>query len=358
MKIARRTAAVNNEDYRRIIDDLAPDTPPPSPCDDRPFDAGLYGCSEMLVDTFLDLIEAGVVAREVDGALVHGAFFLGPKTFYKRLSELTPEMREKIAMTSVLFVNDAHRDFAQKENDRRNARFINNAMKATLLGAVVSDGLDNGQVVSGVGGQFDFIMQAFALKDARSIIMIDAVRDGKDGPESNIVWSYGHVTAPRQFRDIVVSEYGVADLRGISDAATIEAMLSIADARFQEELVKAAIDAGKLPKDFSPPEAWRRNTPDHIQKVMCAARDEGLTPAFPFGSDFTEVEKDLVAALARLKKARGSIKALGALAVKGFVKGRPDNRETQALKRMELDKPDDIEEKFYQYLLRGALDLG
>ena len=45
----------------------------------------LYGLSEMFVDTFLELIKAGVVKREVDGSLLHAAFFLGPKAFYRAL---------------------------------------------------------------------------------------------------------------------------------------------------------------------------------------------------------------------------------------------------------------------------------
>ena len=44
------------------------------------FDKGLYGVSEMFVDAFLELMEAGILKREVDGALLHGAFFLGPKS--------------------------------------------------------------------------------------------------------------------------------------------------------------------------------------------------------------------------------------------------------------------------------------
>src|SRR5690606_12686832 len=53
------------------------------------FNEGLYGASEMLVECFIDLIEAGVVKREVDGVLVHGAFFLGANGFYRKLRAMT-----------------------------------------------------------------------------------------------------------------------------------------------------------------------------------------------------------------------------------------------------------------------------
>src|SRR5690606_3606759 len=49
------------------------------------FVKGLYGASEMLVDSFLDLIDAGVLKRVVDGAVLHAGFFLGPRDFYRRL---------------------------------------------------------------------------------------------------------------------------------------------------------------------------------------------------------------------------------------------------------------------------------
>src|SRR5450432_349259 len=51
------------------------------------FDRGLYGVSEMLTEAFLGLIEAGILRREIDGVVLHGALFLGPKSFYPPLRE-------------------------------------------------------------------------------------------------------------------------------------------------------------------------------------------------------------------------------------------------------------------------------
>ena len=81
--------------------------------------------------------------------------------------------------------------------------------------------------------------------------------------QSNVRWNYGHETIPRHLRDIVVSEYGTADVRGKSDVDVIAAMLAIADSRFQSEL-RAAKDAGKLPKDYEIPAAYRENTPERV----------------------------------------------------------------------------------------------
>src|SRR3569832_154222 len=179
-----------------------------------PFEQGLYGVSEMFVDGFLALLEAGILKREVDGALLHGAFFLVPQGFYRRLCEIAPERLAKLRMTAVSFTNELYGDQAAKTRARTGARFINNAMMATLLGALVSDGLEDGHVVSGVGGQHNFVTQAFALPDARSVIAVKSTRTSAKSTQSNIRWSYGHTTIPRHERDIVVSEYGIADLRG------------------------------------------------------------------------------------------------------------------------------------------------
>ena len=137
---------------------------------------------------------------------------------------------------------------------------------ATLLGAVVSDALEDGQVVSGVGGQYNFVAQAFALETpARSSCCgRPASRSGRT--TSNIRWNYGHTTIPRHLRDVVVTEYGVADLRGKTDRDVIAAMLAIADSRFQDELLRQAKDAGKIEPASSCRRACRDNTPERIAR--------------------------------------------------------------------------------------------
>src|SRR2546430_14273639 len=111
-------------------------------------------------------------------------------------------------------------------------------MMATLLGAIISDALENGQVVSGVGGQYNFVAQGFALADARSIIVLRATRTAKRRTTSTILWNHGHTTIPRHLRDVVVSEYGIADLPGKTDRDLIAAMLDIADSSFQDKQLR------------------------------------------------------------------------------------------------------------------------
>jgi acyl-CoA hydrolase len=71
------------------------------------------------------------------------------------------------------------------------------------------------------------------------------------GIESNIRWNYGQTTIPRHLRDLYITEYGVADLRGKSDSECIEAMLSISDARFLDALCAEAKSHGKLASRLS-----------------------------------------------------------------------------------------------------------
>ncbi len=316
-----------------------------------PFDIGLYAVTEMLVDVMLPLLEEGIIAREVDGVAIHAGFFVGCRDFYARLRDLPEEVRARIAMMPVTFTNSLLGDETAKRAARRGARFVNSTMTATLLGDAASDQLLDGTVVSGVGGQFDFVSQAHQLEGARSVLALHATRHGSGGLRSNIVWSRPHVTVPRHMRDIVVTEYGIADLRGKSDADCAAAMLAIADSRFQKELLGQARERGKLPPDFRIPEARQHNLPGRVSAWLDPARDR--LPAFPFGTDFTEREQRLLPALTQLGRARGDRMALARLAWQG--RGTGSAEEEACVKRLELDAPGGLRDRFIAKALRGAL---
>jgi hypothetical protein len=341
----------DNATFRGVMQRLAPHAPVAA--DVGPFAKGLYGVSEMLFEAFLGLIDAGILTREVDGVVLHGAFFLGPKSFYAALRDMPPERLAKIAMMPVSFTNELYGDEASKRHARIDARFVNNAMMATLMGAAISDGLEDGQVVSGVGGQYNFVAQAFALDGARSILTVEATRPGRKAV-SNIKWSYGHETIPRHLRDIVITEYGVADLRGKSDAGVIAAMLSVADSRFQPELLRQAKDAGKIAKHFEVDRAYRENLPDKISAALAPARESGFLPAFPFGSDFNAIEQRLIPALQILSFAASSPQQIATLFWQGLTR-RPDAADETCLSRLGLDQPTTFKERIYRTLVSGAL---
>lgn len=343
----------DNRTWRNIVDGLG-GGPLPEFGGDGTFETGLYACSEMLVDGLLRLFEAGVIRREAGGVAIHAGFFVDCRDFYRRLRALAPEQRAKIAMMPVSFTNALYGDEAARRADRRDARFVNNCMSATLLGAVASDTLEDGRVVSGVGGQYDFVAQAFALGDARSVITLNATRQSGGETTSNIVVSHAQLTIPRHLRDLFVSEYGIADLRGKSDAQCIMAMLSIADSRFQDALADAAKRSGKLPGDFVLPVAWRNNTPERLRERLGTAFYGAAPPLFPFGTDFDAVEQRLLGALALLKLRAHAKAGLAALLWQGL-RNTTSGEDRQCLARMDLAAPAGFREKISALALRGAL---
>ena len=343
-----------NSEFRDIGARLAPFISLTEPLEEAPFMQGVYGASEMFVESFVDLYRANILKREVNGALLHAAFFVGSKAFYQALREMPESERAKFQMTAVSFVNELYgADEDAKRAARVKGRFINNAMMATLLGAMISDGLEDGKVVSGVGGQYNFVAQSFALADARSIIMVRATRNAKGRVTSNILWNYGHTTIPRHLRDVVVTEYGIADLRGKTDRDVIAAMLSVADSKFQGELLKQAKDSGKIEIGFELPAACRENTPERIETALRPAYAAGLVPPFPFGTDFTPTEQRLIPTLTRLSSA-SPIRLIEFL-VRGLGSKARVADTQDCLDRMGLARPRGLVELIYAALLRGCL---
>jgi ribosomal protein L30/L7E len=224
-------------------------------------------------------------------------------------------------------------------------------MMATILGDVISDGLEDGRVVSGVGGQYNFIAQGFALDGARSAIVLRATHTNGSKETSNIRWRYGHITIPRHLRDMIITEYGIADIRGKSDSEVIAAMLAITDARFQDELLRQAKDAGKIERAYELPKSARDNTPDALERALKPAVDAGLLPLFPFGTDFTEVEQRLIPALEALQSASTGER------LRTLWRGQFGARSTHedCLDRLGLAHPKSINERLLAAAVRGAL---
>ncbi|MFY0728467.1 acetyl-CoA hydrolase/transferase C-terminal domain-containing protein [Pseudomonas sp. NFX15] len=338
----------------------------------EPFARGLYGCSEMFVNGLLVLADAGIVRRKVypdvatqlqanagtldeaaqiDGISVHGGFFLGPRSFYERLRELPQSKRLEFNMTRISYINELYGQEELKRLQRLDARFINTAFTVTLLGAAVADQLEDGRVLSGVGGQYNFVAQGHALQGARSILLLRSWRESGGVVSSNIVWEYGHCTIPRHLRDIVVTEYGIADLRGKTDAAVIEALLNISDSRFQQGLIEQAQKIGKLPADFCLDPRFADNSAQRLQGIE--ARHPNLFPEYPLGCDFTAVERDVLRALNWLKSKfkLSEVLELG----KAALDAPQAAAFPEHLERMQLANPQGLKEDLYQRLLLTGL---
>lgn len=328
---------------------------------DEPFHQGLYGTSEMVMDGFMHLRKAGILKRNVQEPVskqmryLHGAFYLGSTELYKWLRALEGEDYSGLNMTRVSVVNDLYdgNELALRRQ-RRKARFFNTCMNITLLGAAASDTLENGTVVSGVGGQYNFVAMAHELEDAHSVLMLRSTRTHKGRRHSNIVWTHSQITIPRHLRDIVVSEYGIAYLRGKTDEDVIKELLNITDSEFQEDLKIKAQKAGKLASDYEIPTWARQNTPEAILKLAQAAGFDRHFPPFPFGSDFTREEELLALALGELRAAQSdSLAKILELFKKGLMTKPP--KDNTCLQRMKLDHPQGLKEWLFQKLVLGGL---
>ena len=175
----------------------------------------------------------------------------------------------------------------------------------------------------------------------------------KDGQAvSNIVWNYGHMTIPRILRDIVVTEYGIANLRSKSDKDIIAALLNVADSRFQAELLAKAKAAGKIPADYEIPERYRNNVPEALEAKFRAYRAAGFFPPYPFGNDFSDEEMILARALKGLKAKMGRKVGTMSGGILNVIKGgEVPARALPYLRRMKLDNPVTFKDKVVQSLL-------
>lgn len=284
-------------------------------------------------------VAAQCLGRRLErGVLLHGGFFLGPRGFYAALRDLPETERVQFDMRGVGFINQVEGDdYELRVAQRRDARFINTTMMVTLLGAAVSDALADGTVVSGVGGQYNFVAMAHALPDARSILALRSTRESDGRTSSNIVWNYGHTTIPRHLRDVVITEYGTADLRGKTDAEVIAALLAVCDSRFQDGLIARAKAARKLPADYRLPDEHRNNTPAMLERALQSHRRAGLYSEFPFGTDFTNEEIVLARALRRLRARTGTRLGKAWTVLHALAQGPVPDTVRPYLQRMKLD---------------------
>ena len=100
--------------------------------------------------------------------------------------------------------------------------------------------------------------------------------------------------------------------------------------------------------------AHRDNNPERIAAALKPAREAGLLPTFPFGSDFTEVEQRLIPALQILQDAQRTPRRLAGLLWQGLTR-TPDAFDAECLARLGLDKPATWPERVYRALVGAAL---
>jgi len=204
-------------------------------------DGGDYGLhSEMFTDGCMRLHRAGKVTNarkgQYDGVSVT-TFAFGSPELYEWLDGNT-----EVAFLPVEIVNAP--DVIAANNDMVT---INGALAIDIQGQVVADTI-SGDQFSGIGGAEDFVAGAGLELSDRSLICLPSTFEKDDRLQSRIVPWFGPgavITTPRHQVDVIVTEYGAAELEGKTVQERGEALAAIAHPQFRDELLAAAERASK-----------------------------------------------------------------------------------------------------------------
>lgn len=194
-------------------------------------DLGVH--TEMIGDGILKLVECGAVNNSrktfMPGKMV-ATFALGSRKLYDFMHR-----NPMLEMHPVSFTNDP---YLAGQNDKLVA--INASLQVDLLGQCGSESLAH-LPYSGTGGQVDFVRAANRSNGGKAFIVLPST--AKEGAISRIVPTLTpgtHVTTGKNDVNYVVTEYGVAQLRGKSARQRAEALIGIAHPDFRSELREAA----------------------------------------------------------------------------------------------------------------------
>lgn len=192
-------------------------------------DLGVH--SGMLGDGLIDLIEAGAVTnanKRIDrGVTITGAL-IGTRRLYDYAHQ-NPEIR----MCTTGYTHDAA---VMAQLDKLVT--INSALEVDLTGQVNAE-QSGSSYLGGTGGQLDFVRAGSRSSGGHAIIALPATAKG--GSISRITATLsGPVTTPRSDVDIIVTEFGAAELRGQQLGERTRRLIAIAHPDFQEDLSRSA----------------------------------------------------------------------------------------------------------------------
>jgi len=206
-------------------------------------DLGIH--TEMLVDGFVDMVEAGKVTgmcKQLDRGRMVFAFAAGTQKLYDFIRN-----NPSVAGYPVNYTNHP---FIASQNDQLIS--INSALEIDLTGQVCSESAGS-SMISGAGGQLDFVEAAYNSKGGKSFICLPSTYKDKSGQLHSRIKGLmtlgAAITDTRPTVQFVVTEFGKVNLKGLSTWQRAEALISIAHPDFREELID---EAQKL-------KIWRRN---------------------------------------------------------------------------------------------------
>ncbi|TGE33474.1 acetyl-CoA hydrolase/transferase C-terminal domain-containing protein [Desulfosporosinus sp. Sb-LF] len=197
-------------------------------------DLGIH--TEMLVDGFVDMVEAGKVTgmnKQLDRGRIVFAFAAGTQKLYDFMRD-----NPSLAGYPVDYTN--HPFIASQNNQLIS---INSALEIDLTGQVCSESAGT-SMISGAGGQLDFVEASYNSKGGKSFICLPSTYKDKQGQlHSRIKGIMTHgaaITDTRPTVQFVVTEFGKVNLKGLSTWQRAEALISIAHPDFREELIEEA----------------------------------------------------------------------------------------------------------------------
>ncbi|MCY6371912.1 acetyl-CoA hydrolase/transferase family protein [Clostridium ganghwense] len=192
-------------------------------------DLGIH--SEMISDGVVELVEAGVITNKektLHPGKIVVTFLMGTKRLYDFVDN-----NPMVEMYPVDYVNDP---VVISKNSKLIS--INSCVQVDLMGQVCSESVGSKQI-SGVGGQVDFVRGATMCKDGKSIIAIPST--AARGKVSRIVPLLDEgavVTTSRNDVDYIVTEYGIAQLKGKTLKDRGRALINIAHPDFRPQLIE------------------------------------------------------------------------------------------------------------------------
>jgi acyl-CoA hydrolase len=207
-------------------------------------DLGVH--TEMLTDGIVELYKAGRITgsrKALDPARIVYTFALGSRALYSTIAR-NPDFQ----CHPVDYTNPPH---IIMRNERMIS--INNTTQIDLQGQAASES-DGHRHISGTGGQSQFVRGAYASRDGKSFICLSSAYDKRGERRSRIVFELtpgNVVTTPRTDIMYVVTEYGMANLKGKSVAERAMALIAIAHPDFRDSLERDAYQHRLIPRGVS-----------------------------------------------------------------------------------------------------------
>ncbi len=188
--------------------------------------------TEAMTDGVLPLLESGVIdnsQKRVLPGITVGSLALGSRRLYDYM-----DYRKDLVMKDVAWTNDP---FRIRENPRVMA--INSAVEVDLTGQVCADSIGE-RIISGVGGQHDFMYGGALSEGGKTFIAIPSMTPKGESKIRALLSPGAGVVTTRHMVQHIVTEYGVAELRGKNLAQRARALIAIAHPSVREELEREA----------------------------------------------------------------------------------------------------------------------